>query len=235
MPNFAAGNLTAASMGCDAPRRLDASPWRVRALRDAASRPRTCFDLDKRLLRAANCQRRCDNRRDDALDASPMTLATPAARARRDAGRAGSLARRVGAPDPRAASASSGSPARSRTSRARPPGHCYFTLKDAHGAGALRVLPAEGAVRSTFALHDGLAVEVRATPSIYEARGEFQLNVDAVRLAGHRRAVREVRAAQGEARGGRLVRRRAQAPAARVSARDRHRDVAARGRAVATC
>ena len=30
----------------------------------------------------------------------------------------------------------------------------------------------------------GLAVEVRATASIYEARGEFQLNVETLRLAG---------------------------------------------------
>jgi exodeoxyribonuclease VII large subunit len=35
-----------------------------------------------------------------------------------------------------------------------------------------------------FTLRDGLQVEVRATPSIYEARGEFQLNVETVRLAG---------------------------------------------------
>ena len=35
-----------------------------------------------------------------------------------------------------------------------------------------------------FALKDGLQVEVRATASIYEARGEFQLNVETVRLAG---------------------------------------------------
>ena len=34
------------------------------------------------------------------------------------------------------------------------------------------------------ALKDGLAVEVRATPTIYEARGDFQLSVDTVRLAG---------------------------------------------------
>jgi exodeoxyribonuclease VII large subunit len=33
-------------------------------------------------------------------------------------------------------------------------------------------------------LKDGLAVEVRATASIYEARGEFQLNVETIRLAG---------------------------------------------------
>jgi exodeoxyribonuclease VII large subunit len=33
-------------------------------------------------------------------------------------------------------------------------------------------------------LRDGLQVEVRALATIYEARGEFQLNVEAVRLAG---------------------------------------------------
>ena len=53
------------------------------------------------------------------------------------------------------------------------------------------------AQRLDFALRDGLAVEVRATPTIYEARGEFQLNVDTVRLAGRRRALRAIRAAQG--------------------------------------
>ena len=38
--------------------------------------------------------------------------------------------------------------------------------------------------RLLLELREGLAVEVRATPSIYEARGEFQLNVETVRLAG---------------------------------------------------
>jgi exodeoxyribonuclease VII large subunit len=36
----------------------------------------------------------------------------------------------------------------------------------------------------SFALRDGMAVEVRAVPTMYDARGEFQLNVDSVRLAG---------------------------------------------------
>ena len=35
-----------------------------------------------------------------------------------------------------------------------------------------------------FALRDGQQVEVRAVPTIYEARGEFQLNVETVRLSG---------------------------------------------------
>src|SRR5512143_4040838 len=62
-------------------------------------------------------------------------------------------------------------------------GHCYFNLKDAQ-AQVRCVLFRMRAQAVPFALRDGLAVEVRATPSIYEARGEFQLNVDSVRLAG---------------------------------------------------
>ena len=62
-------------------------------------------------------------------------------------------------------------------------GHCYFNLKDAH-AQVRCVLFRQRAQLTDFALRDGLAIEVRATPSIYEARGEFQLNVDNVRLAG---------------------------------------------------
>jgi exodeoxyribonuclease VII large subunit len=62
-------------------------------------------------------------------------------------------------------------------------GHCYFTLKDANAQVrcVLFRLKAQGL---GFALADGLAVEVRATPTIYEARGEFQLTVESVRLAG---------------------------------------------------
>jgi len=62
-------------------------------------------------------------------------------------------------------------------------GHCYFNLKDAQ-AQARCVFFRQKAQHVAFALRDGLAVEVRATPSIYEARGEFQLNVENVRLAG---------------------------------------------------
>ena len=62
-------------------------------------------------------------------------------------------------------------------------GHCYFVLKDA-----------QAQVRCVFfrhkvQLHDwkpenGMQVEVRALPSFYEARGEFQLTVEAMRRAG---------------------------------------------------
>ena len=62
-------------------------------------------------------------------------------------------------------------------------GHCYFNLKDA-AAQVRCVFFRQKAQFAGFALKDGLAVEVRATASIYEARGEFQLNVETVRLAG---------------------------------------------------
>ena len=62
-------------------------------------------------------------------------------------------------------------------------GHCYFMLKDDR-AQVRCVLFRQKALLQEVVLRDGAAVEVRATPTIYEARGEFQLNVEAVRLAG---------------------------------------------------
>jgi exodeoxyribonuclease VII large subunit len=62
-------------------------------------------------------------------------------------------------------------------------GHCYFNLKDAQ-AQVRCVFFRHKAQFVDFALKDGLSVELRATASIYEARGEFQLNVETVRLAG---------------------------------------------------
>ena len=62
-------------------------------------------------------------------------------------------------------------------------GHCYFNLKDAK-AQVRCVFFRHKAQFTEFALKDGLQVEVRATASIYEARGEFQLNVETIRLAG---------------------------------------------------
>ena len=62
-------------------------------------------------------------------------------------------------------------------------GHFYFTLKDAK-AQVRCVFFRHKAQGLSFALRDGLGVEVRAVASIYEPRGEFQLNVETVRLAG---------------------------------------------------
>jgi exodeoxyribonuclease VII large subunit len=62
-------------------------------------------------------------------------------------------------------------------------GHVYFLLKDEQ-AQVRCILFRNKAQLLGFALSDGQQVEVRATPTIYEARGEFQLNVETVRLSG---------------------------------------------------
>ncbi len=62
-------------------------------------------------------------------------------------------------------------------------GHQYFTLKDA-SAQVHCVFFRHKAQGLALALRDGLAVEVRATPTIYDARGDFQLAIETVRLSG---------------------------------------------------
>ncbi len=62
-------------------------------------------------------------------------------------------------------------------------GHCYFTLKDPE-AQIDCVLFRHRAQLLGWQPEDGLRVEVRAQPTLYEARGKFQLNVEAMRRAG---------------------------------------------------
>lgn len=62
-------------------------------------------------------------------------------------------------------------------------GHLYFTLKDAN-AQVKCMMWGSKARLVDFPVRNGLAVEVRALPSIYDARGTFQLRVDAMRHAG---------------------------------------------------
>jgi len=62
-------------------------------------------------------------------------------------------------------------------------GHAYFLLKDEQ-AQVRCVLFRNKAQLLGFALSDGQQVEVRATPTIYEPRGEFQLSVETVRHSG---------------------------------------------------
>jgi len=62
-------------------------------------------------------------------------------------------------------------------------GHCYFTLKDPQ-AQVDCVLFRHRAQLLGWVPQDGLKVEVRAVPTLYEARGKFQLNVESVRRAG---------------------------------------------------
>lgn len=62
-------------------------------------------------------------------------------------------------------------------------GHWYFTLKDAR-AGVRAVMFRSRASAVGFTPRAGDQVELRARVSLYEARGDFQLQVDAMRRAG---------------------------------------------------
>ena len=62
-------------------------------------------------------------------------------------------------------------------------GHCYFSLKDAQ-AQVRCVLFRHKAALISFPLANGLQVELRATPTVYEQRGEFQLGVETLRRSG---------------------------------------------------
>ena len=62
-------------------------------------------------------------------------------------------------------------------------GHIYFTLKDER-AQVRCTLWRNRAQLLPFRLEQGQEVEVRALATLYEARGDFQLNVEAVRRAG---------------------------------------------------
>ena len=62
-------------------------------------------------------------------------------------------------------------------------GHCYFSLKDRQSQ--VRCVMFRGRTAALgFRPQEGMQVEVRATPGLYEARGEFQLNVEFMRRAG---------------------------------------------------
>ncbi len=62
-------------------------------------------------------------------------------------------------------------------------GHWYFTLKDAN-AQVRAVMFRSRAQYVDFNPREGDKVEVRATVGLYAARGDFQLNVEAMRKAG---------------------------------------------------
>jgi exodeoxyribonuclease VII large subunit len=62
-------------------------------------------------------------------------------------------------------------------------GHLYFTLKD-QSASLKCAIWKGNAMRLRMNLRDGMSVEAHGAVSIYEARGECQLIVDSLRLAG---------------------------------------------------
>ena len=62
-------------------------------------------------------------------------------------------------------------------------GHCYFSLKDAT-AQVRCVFFRHKAVLIDWKPENGMQVEVRAAPTLYEARGDFQLTVEGMRRSG---------------------------------------------------
>ena len=64
-----------------------------------------------------------------------------------------------------------------------PSGHWYFTLKD--GDAQVRCAMFRSRAQSVpWRLENGQQIEARALVTLYEARGEFQLNVETIRRAG---------------------------------------------------
>jgi exodeoxyribonuclease VII large subunit len=62
-------------------------------------------------------------------------------------------------------------------------GHIYFNLKD--NAATLKcVIWRQNAMRLQAALETGMAIEAHGSVSVYDAGGQYQLYVDAVRMAG---------------------------------------------------
>jgi exodeoxyribonuclease VII large subunit len=62
-------------------------------------------------------------------------------------------------------------------------GHCYFSLKDAN-AQVRCVFFRNKAALVGWKLENGMQVEVRALPTLYEARGDFQLTIEGMRRSG---------------------------------------------------
>lgn len=69
--------------------------------------------------------------------------------------------------------------------RKQPSGHQYFTLKDEQSQVACVWFAPRGGTRlKQVALGDGMHVQVRGALTVYEARGQYQLNVQTVQAAG---------------------------------------------------
>ncbi|AZN35586.1 exodeoxyribonuclease VII large subunit [Iodobacter ciconiae] len=62
-------------------------------------------------------------------------------------------------------------------------GHCYFSLKDGN-AQVRCVMFRNKAALINFQPREGMQLEARALVSLYEARGDFQLTIEALRPAG---------------------------------------------------
>lgn len=63
-------------------------------------------------------------------------------------------------------------------------GHQYFTLKDAQSQLACVLFARTAGARRQPPLQDGMQLQVRGTMTVYEARGQYQLNVQIAQPAG---------------------------------------------------
>jgi exodeoxyribonuclease VII large subunit len=63
-------------------------------------------------------------------------------------------------------------------------GHQYFTLKDAQSQVACVWFARSGLRLKQVVLSDGMHVQIRGVLTVYEARGQYQLNVQALQAAG---------------------------------------------------
>jgi exodeoxyribonuclease VII large subunit len=68
--------------------------------------------------------------------------------------------------------------------RRQPSGHQYFTLKDAQSQLACVWFARPGLRMKQIPLADGMQVQVRGALTVYEARGQYQLNVQVVQAGG---------------------------------------------------
>ena len=92
--------------------------------------------------------------------------------------------------------------------RAPDSGHLYFTLKD--GSAQIRVVMFRSSAKLLrFRPADGMQVMVRGRVTVYEDRGELQISAEYHRAQGRGRSADCVRATEGEAASGRIVRGRA--------------------------
>jgi exodeoxyribonuclease VII large subunit len=69
-------------------------------------------------------------------------------------------------------------------------GHIYFTLKD-ESAALNCAIWRSSAARIKLTLREGMAIEAHGSIGVYEKSGQYQLYVDAVRLAGEGRLYQE--------------------------------------------
>jgi len=110
-------------------------------------------------------------------------------------------------------------------------GHQYFTLKDAQSQLSCVWFARQGSRLKQTPLADGMQVQVRGAMTVYEARGQYQLNVQLAQAggAGLLQAKFEALKRKLEAEG--AIRSGSKTRAAPISRLHRHRHVSDRRRA----